>query len=89
MNNGKHTPGEWAVQQQGPGCSISIIGPGQQSPFIAHVLPDEVGGETIAIANAALIAAAPDLLEAAKLVVAAGKAPNILISAIAKAEGRE
>jgi hypothetical protein len=100
MSKATYTPGPWIVSHDlGDGYSIAREVDGHNSAS-GKLLPvalavftsgnyNEPENRKIAMANAALIAAAPDLLEAAKLVVAAGKAPNILISAIAKAEGRE
>ena len=91
--NAKHTAGPWAVQNQGPACSISIIGPGIQSPFLAHVLPDECGGETVALTNARLIAAAPELLQALQACIAdgflAGEVLDQASTAIARATGAQ
>lgn len=54
MNNIKHTPGPW-VNDGGPIVSLPRQGPGY-----VHVIASVPGGN----ANARLIAAAPELLEA-------------------------
>ncbi|HSW34698.1 MAG TPA: hypothetical protein VLH36_13890 [Steroidobacteraceae bacterium] len=104
-----HTPGPWVVEVcRGPhdrDCGLSIM---QRLPAyrgeVAHVADAEnIGGITVAErnANARLIAAAPDLLEACQTVLAGfdrgiavdantvnGLVAARLRSAVAKAEGR-
>ena len=60
---GEHTPGPWAVDGAGPtamvrGADLSIVAVRHRLPSATHE------------ANARLIAAAPDLLEAARIVLA-------------------
>lgn len=90
----KHTPGPWMFYATNAGCDIYerlSMGKGE---CVAHV----VGGVRGFEANAALIAAAPELLEALKVLVDRSLISNLepyLIEpirkakeAIAKAEGR-
>jgi hypothetical protein len=70
-NETKQTPGPWGFGPSGPvmiGYSLSYgifeEGPGN---LIAGIFNDGRGGEEAAEANARLIAAAPDLLEACRL----------------------
>lgn len=63
----KHTPGPWSIETSKGWLNASIrpVVMGRVAPFtIAKVLPTEDGA-----ANASLIAAAPDLLEALQTVV--------------------
>lgn len=99
--NTKHTPGPWFVGEQMPAPSKSIhafigIGNGACHVGLASITP--LTGFCEAEANARLIAAAPELLEACKEVVfliegIAGlddqqiQAINQARAAIAKAEG--
>jgi hypothetical protein len=103
----QHTPGPWAlyVQDKNDGYigRVSTIDRFTGKPYPAHAqtqgvpvarVYDNLVSRDVAEANARLIAAAPDLLEAARLTVAAYK-PNehcpfltALRAAIAKAEGR-
>ena len=71
----KHTPGPWCVKpynwQRG---NVSVFAPKfGRAPYGACVAytpcSDGVGGEAGALANARLIAAAPDLLEALRAIV--------------------
>ena len=97
----KHTPGPWRVQpytwQRG---NVSVFAPRfGRAPYgacVAHTpCSDGVGGADGALANARLIAAAPELLEALKeLMVAADRVSAEPVTwlgkaraAIAKAEG--
>ncbi len=59
-----HTPGPWLVFDDLPG-GFDIICP-DQTGTVAHVAARRPGEEEIERANAALIAAAPDLLAALK-----------------------
>lgn len=91
----KHTPGPWALDLQDDG-GFRITGVGGHGKTAAYVVccrdAHEMKGETHA--NARLIAAAPDLLAAARAALAAweGTGPAIdldtLRAAIAKAEGK-
>ena len=62
----KPTSGNWIVQNQGPGCSISIIADNGKFPFLAHLIADDIGNEKEAMSNALVMAASKDLLEALK-----------------------
>lgn len=81
----KHTPGPW---QQGEGTTLWVVLANDRTP-ICHLLL----GTEAAEANARLIAAAPDMLEALEVMVHsfmykdAPEAFNIARAAIAKAEG--
>jgi hypothetical protein len=96
-----HTPGPWSVIHD-PARTVIDIEP-EYSPFgrVATISPvdgQEDGGRShsIELANARLIAAAPELLDVAKAIAAEWqRSPNIpypqretLRAAIAKAEGR-
>ena len=91
MNAPKHTPGPWRVDRQntGPLASEWIIA-GERPRYLA-----EVGdcGSGCAAANANLIAAAPELLEALEMVMRRGRiddseeAMNQVAAAITKAKG--
>lgn len=66
----KHTPGPWTFSTTGKimqgysqGLAIAQYG---EANLIAGIFSDVRGGDETAKANAALIAAAPDLLEALK-----------------------
>lgn len=84
----KHTPGPWIVE------GIDILGGHGESCHIATVALLGVGERHPTIqSNARLIAAAPELLEAAKKTVATWQDHGIvnvilLRAAICKAEGR-
>ena len=60
----KHTPGPWTVSQQ-PGLRFFIVG---NEEILAEVLPEVLPctWDDVQFANANLIAAAPELLEAAQ-----------------------
>lgn len=69
----KHTPGPWLVQQTIPGgsCYIMADSLGLGYPFLASVNHDDIrGNEAQRLANAALMAAAPDMLAALESFVA-------------------
>jgi len=96
----KHTPGPWVW-----GNYCEEVAPGSEDccELVAYGLPDKNGSQpiidvlnladdfSITEANARLIAAAPDLLDALGLALAfIGDEPHIterLVAAIAKAEG--
>lgn len=96
-----HTPGPWRVlstrETRVGGPRITAEG---STPFRSVAIADVWGNEDETLANARLIAAAPELLEAIKLCVATldgnfgpnhRNAPAIdaAVAVIAKAEGRE
>jgi hypothetical protein len=96
MKVAKHTPGPWDVtavdhSSGGSGAAPSTlfrVAFPSQKDFTGHVA-DKCHGDSYA--NARLIAAAPELLEALKLAAAQlshyEKVAPIIIGAIAKAEG--
>ena len=55
-----HTPGPWCTN----GGAVETDRPRRSSQLVAHVYGEESGLESEQLANARLIAAAPDLLEA-------------------------
>ncbi len=61
---GKHTPGPWYYQEESDAYTHIVRGPGG---YFIHQGPQFTSGESKA--NARLIAAAPDLLEAVEAVV--------------------
>jgi hypothetical protein len=100
----KHTPGPWNISAvkmeecrfRGPYIDVQAKG------MVSNVQPAIVAGRTEeeTIANARLIASAPDLLEALKQAVKIMEAEKeacgiysanmtLMVQAIAKAEGRE
>lgn len=90
----KHTPGPWEVA--GPaGAGVMISAPTSPTSYIAVVYGPRVNPSSEADAH--LISAAPDLLEALKRIVAdykcyelnedATESVRIALAAIAKAEG--
>lgn len=87
----KHTPAPWdSVVSANLELPSGIIKSGKKS--IAHTLQKEVGAEQ-AKANANLIAAAPELLEALQEIVGnhylSDKAQSMATKAIAKALGQQ
>lgn len=83
----KHTPGRWMVAGRDQNDSIDIKADGL---FIAEAIGGLADGEQEA--NARLIAAAPDLLEALNGLLhnyGSRKAQNAATAAIAKAKGQE
>ena len=90
-NAAQHTPGPW---WQGSTLDDSVFAAGGGDEVCVAVCPERSvisdGAETYA--NARLIAAAPDLLEALKAVVAVADRKTVEFerarAAIAKAEGR-
>lgn len=88
--NTKHTPGPWVVDRTHPELERNVVWSGDQ--IIASVVNDQHGN---ADANARLVAAAPELLEALRYMVANAEAEGWsemmladATAAIAKAEGR-
>ena len=89
----KHTPGPWkySTEPQPNGCPI-IGAQGLMIAMLAHTVKQADQRET-ALANARLIAAAPELLEALKLAQSIIGHPEdahskLIAAAIAKAEGQ-
>jgi len=92
----KHTPGPWKINQRNSQGDIEIIAPNENykdGGFIAELSCDDKNTS----ANARLISAAPELLEACKFVLSnlqVSRLPQfraeteILAEAIAKAEGK-
>lgn len=76
--NTKHTPGPWTVKTRLGSPSVVIggverqrtHGTAQDQLVTVHNVDDDNGGEIAWFANAALIAAAPDLLAALEAVMA-------------------
>lgn len=67
MTNAKHTPGPWTIYKSGHKSYIELVGHPTHTPCtIAEISPEDENSSAIhmADANARLIAAAPDLLEA-------------------------
>ena len=99
----EHTPGPWAARDLGRG-TVEVIGGGDLIARLwrtrVWLLPSEQGGDLPAEANARLIAAAPELLEACQEALALisefelealdgrDEVPDLLRAAVAKAEGR-
>ena len=83
-----YTKGPWIADLYEDGCFV-IRPHGEEGPIIAE---RGVWTDSPSHANARLIAAAPDLLEACKVALYGGgtiaEAAEIVRSAIAKAEGR-
>jgi len=109
MNTQKHTPGPWTIEncKNDDGSKfISINGQGPWGCWLADIQAGSINGKPTDVgprhlANAHLIAAAPDLLAALKL-AATTKEPDdkiermiwigrqkIILAAIAKAEGAQ
>lgn len=113
----KHTPAPWQVMNEYDGATVVIANVDGETfsdgtstfsyDFVCDTLPDDGDGSRsreIAVANARLIAAAPDMLEAlktAKETIRAWHGPNawdiydrvspemrVINEAIAKAEGQ-
>lgn len=92
MSTPKHTPGPWTVEDRTERLAIfPTVGDAE----IASITWEDDEDEDVALADAHLIAAAPDLLEALKAFVAApldgaerADAFYAARAAIAKAEGR-
>lgn len=97
----EHTPGPWSVEDHHAEGWLSVGGPDNSVDLICDLLGWQVAeGQTtplaVAMANARLIAAAPDLLAALKMVAATVEAGEELtwgqrqqvLGAIGRAEGR-
>lgn len=100
MSKSKHTPGPWIARDgdsRGNAWTIGVPSPASfnvKSPVVASIFGSSGRPIEEKIANAYLIAAAPDLLEACKFVVNNTpvhmvKGYNKLCAAITKAEGKE
>lgn len=97
-NHTAHTPGPWEIGRVNSGPvagAIPITTQGYRETFRDGVLITSVYGSAArSEANAHLIAAAPDMYEALKLVMQHGRIDdsehrmNLVAAAIAKAEGR-
>jgi hypothetical protein len=91
----QHTPGPWRDEMGAFGIQILAYDPEGETIRLADMPADETDDETQA--NARLIAAAPELLEALRLIARSdgfkdgtwvGELQEIARKAIAKAEGR-
>jgi hypothetical protein len=108
MSEAKHTPGPWEARHGGETVGRLVERPGKSRKFVAvcHCypltiwdredmgIPAKASGNEIMAANARLIAASPDLLEACKAMVREmvaadwhGEAMEEAREAIARAEG--
>lgn len=89
----KHTPGPWRWQKTRSGQNYQNLWSGAEGEFDPVVSADEYAGSAwmeISSADAAVIEAAPDLLEALKHARSQIQHPDQMIDeAIAKAEGRD
>jgi hypothetical protein len=93
----EHTPGEWRAHNVH--VAAHDVGTLEKDGYNDHCIVEAADGRDLkeAQANARLIAAAPDLLEACKLMIGygPGKMPDgrdtddVLRAAAAKAEGRD
>lgn len=89
----QHTKGPWYVKAGKSGYSIKASGMIMRQDKTIAIVPDKGGAQ----ANAALIAAAPDLLEALKILIDAREEDRLADqeeynrgrAAIAKAEGQQ
>ena len=92
--NTKHTPGPWIIGTPPPNGE-QTIGTGSAGGVMVAVATTGVDMEAITLANAHLIAAAPDMLEALKAALSLieivipfdGEVNRMVRNAIAKAEG--
>lgn len=94
----KHTPGPWTVEVMENGYGYSIVARNKQNKILRVIGPVAANGAGIkgcsskAKADARLIAASPELLEALKAVVSvtdrATHEFDLARAAIAKAEGK-
>jgi hypothetical protein len=96
MSEAKHTPGPWQMSgSRGPSPEYRGHGVGPDGGNYVVVVPYNDRDHVECIANARLIAAAPDLLDVAKRCLAMadeGDGPpywDWIRSIIAKAEGRQ
>lgn len=93
MTNQKHTPGPWEIRDLSsdeiPNGDIAICGSGAEISIIKGSDAYHPGWNSEREANARLIAAAPELLTAAKhaLPGCVGESEKLLRAAITKAEG--
>jgi len=62
----KYTPGPWAIAHSGNNIEIGLRNVEWNPNIIGMVVAKTIGNSKVCEANAALIAAAPDLLEALK-----------------------
>jgi hypothetical protein len=93
-----HTPGPWKFEKQDDGRSDGFIRAGEQysgavhPPAVARICKRGLGRLDESVANARLIAAAPELLAACKAMLLDrtrdDHTSRIAAAAIAKAEGR-
>lgn len=94
----KHTPGPWGVDDAGGEAPFGVFA--EDGDAVCYLTENPMGGLGLREyaedqANARLIAAAPDLLEAAKAVLGLGVVPStqpeyrMLTAAISAAEGVE
>lgn len=82
-----HTPGPWAIHPDSP--FEVMMDDGDVCPLVATVAADNATSLVQAMADARLIAAAPDLLAACKdMMEGRGDWGARIAEAIAKAEGR-
>lgn len=79
------TPGPWTVSKQGDDFNITY---NEHGNWLATVFDDDDPVSGRPEADARLIAAAPDLLEALKSATTSSPDWELITSAIAKAEGR-
>ena len=64
MSNTKHTPGPWTTNQSEPHCIEATDHPSNGTPLICEMFNSSHIPQDEQLANARLIASAPDLLEA-------------------------
>lgn len=85
----KHTPGPWKLERHGKGHGYDVVGGGPEPETVVYDVRNTRHEQ--ALANARLIAAAPDLLAALKDVLFATKGSSGILDrareAVAKAEG--
>lgn len=89
----KHTPGPWGRHRVGyNGSRYYIMSARRGGDFVIAEVPTDRNYKHQALANAYLIAAAPDMLAALKAVVAVADRSTVEFdaarAALAKAEGR-
>ena len=95
-NQPKHTPGPWTIHKQNAYHISYVVRGGKKENQIAQCFNwQDKGFDVNSEANAQLIAAAPDLLEALKMMLEGGlegptsQAIETALATIAKAEGRD